>query len=379
MRGKSNIRKCFLSVSLLLFTCGCVPAGKPPPGRTVRVALLQGANAVTPSSRSVLKVRDAHSGRTLSTSRPGKSVTIRFAPNGLDVSGTSLPVEDLYVKSTSNEISLGGKTYSGSLRILRRKGGLLAVNLVDLDTYLKAVVPSEMLPSWPLEALKAQAVVSRSFVLFHALRNRRKDYDISSNTQAYNPDKRDARTDKAVEATRDIVLYYRAEVLLPYFCTCCGGFTEYAANVWEAEGRFPPPVRCPFCREASDYRWQARITFDEMRRKLDSAGLSGARRIAVHRRSASGGRVTALKIECEDGEKIVRLNRFRMIMGPNVIRSGFFDIEVKDGSILFRGRGWGHGVGMCQRGAKVLAERGKSFKSIFRYYFPGARTGKMRW
>jgi len=373
-------RKLFLFVCLLaLFGSGCVPEDRPPRRRAIRVALLQGADAVTLSSKGVLTLRDTRSGKTLATARRARPITVRLAGRGLNLAGTTYAVRSLRVTGSSNEISFNGKTYPGSLRILRQERGLLIVNLVDVDAYLKAVVSSEMLPTWPQEALKAQAVVSRSFVFHHALRNRRKDFDISSSSQVYNPDKRDARTDNAVDATRKIVIFYRGKLLLPFFCTSCGGFTEYAANVWQSEGRFPPPVRCPFCRECPDFRWQVRMSFRELRNKLGSAGIPRARSIAVHRRSASGGRITALKIECENGDRIVKINRFRMIMGPNVIKSGFFDIKARDGYITFSGRGWGHGVGMCQRGAKILAERGKSFKSISRYYFPGAKIKKMRW
>ncbi len=373
-------RKSLIFISLvILLASGCVPEERPRRGRAVRVALLRGANAVTLSSKGVLVLKDARSGKALSTARRGKPITVRFAGKGLNIAGTPLPVRSVHVKSSSNEMSVNGKTYPGSLRIHRREGGLLVVNSVDLDTYLKGVVASEMPASWPEEALKAQAVVSRSFVLFHALRNSEKDYDIGSKTQVYNPDKRDARTDKAVDATRKTVLFYKGKLLLSFFSTSCGGFTEYAANVWQSEGEFPPSVRCPFCREAEGFRWRARMTSNQLRRRLRATGITGARGIAVHRKSASGGRVTALKIKCDDGDNIIRINRFRMALGPNVIKSGFFEIEVEGEHVVFRGRGWGHGVGMCQRGAKVLAERGKSFKSILHHYFPGARTKKMRW
>jgi len=367
-----------LSIAFLLVG-GCVPPEKPPSGRAVRVAVLQGANTLTLSSRSTLTIKDGASGKVLHTSRRASSVTVASSSGGISVAGKTQSSRSLNVKSTSDKISLNGKTYPGSFQILRRGGGLLAVNIVDLDTYLKAVVPSEMLPTWPHEALKAQAVICRSFVLFNALRNGSKDYDITSTTLVYNPDKRDPRTDRAVDATKHVVLFCRGELLLSYFCTSCGGFTEYAVNVWGGEGEFPSPVECPFCREASDYRWRATIPLPDFQRKLRSAEIASASSIAVHKRSTSGGRITALRVQSGDGEKVLGINRFRMTMGPDIIRSGFFDMEVKQGSISFRGRGWGHGVGMCQRGAKVLAERGDSFESILKYYFPGARTRRLKW
>jgi stage II sporulation protein D len=374
------LRKWLLPIGLLaLFAAGCVPPEPPPRRGVVRVAIVQGASAVTLSSNSVLSVKDARSGKTLSTAGRGQAIPIRVARNGLTVGGTNYPAGHLDIRSTSSEITLNGKTYPGSFRIVPRQGGLLAVNIVDLDTYLKAVVPSEMPPEWPREALKAQAIVSRSFVLFHALRHRQREYDISSRTQVYDPDRTDTRTSKAVDATRNVVLFYEGKLLLPYFSTCCGGFTEYPANVWQTEGRFPPPVQCPYCREAPGFHWRARLSLRDLQKKLRSAGFAGARSIAVHRRSSSGGRITALKVECEDGEKIIRINPFRMAMGPDLIKSGFFDMEAKADSIIFTGRGWGHGVGMCQKGAKILAEHGKSFDSILRYYFRGATTKKMRW
>lgn len=380
MAERINLKRILTALGLLAFlVTGCVPPEKPPRARLIRVAVLQATKSITLSSKSVLTVKDSRSGKVLSRARNGKPVVVRLSPKGMNVAGRTYGTSDLGATSTTTRISLNGKTYPGGLRILRRENGLLAINFVDLDTYLKAVVPSEMLPTWPQEALKAQAVVSRSFVLYHVLRNKGKDYDITSKKQVYNPDKRDPRSDRAVDATRDIVLFYKGNLLLPFFSTCCGGFTEYASNVWETDEQFPRPVECPFCRDAPDYHWRARMALHQFRRKLQSAGIASARSIAVHRRSTSGRRITALKVQCEDRDRIIKINRFRLLMGPNVIRSGLFDSEVQNGYIVFIGRGWGHAVGMCQRGAKVLAERGKSFKSVLRYYFPGVRTRKMRW
>ncbi len=358
---------------------GCGPTVKPPRGRTVRIALLQGAGSVTVSAKGSLSVKEVNSRRRIVTAGKGNRLSIRSTSNGLNVAGDTYAARGLDLRSSSGEISVNGRPYPGSLRILRKPGGLSVINLVDLASYLKGVVPSEMISSWPPEALKAQAVVSRSFVLHHAMRNKDKDFDLSSRSQIYNPAKRDRRTDKAVDATRDIVIIYKGDLLLPFFCTSCGGFTEYAANVWGSEEEFPPPVECPFCSDSPEVRWQHRTSIAEFRRKLASAGIAGARSIGIHRRSAAGGRITALKIQCENRDEIVKINRFRMIMGPNLIRSGFFEIESRDGYLTFNGRGWGHGVGMCQKGAKNLAERGKSFASILRHYFPGVRTKKMRW
>ena len=362
---------------MLIIIGGCVPPEKPVPRRSIRVALLEGVGSVDLSSKSPLFIRDALSGKMLSRIENRRVVTVSAASERMAVSGKPYGARELLVSSASNSLLVNGKTYPGTLRILLRKTRLLVVNLVDREAYLKAVVPSEMLPTWGEEALKAQAVVSRSFVLHHALHNNAKDYDITANKQVYNPDKRDPRTDRAVDATRDTVLFYHGKLLLPFFSTCCGGFTEYPANVWESKDDFPPPVECPFCREEPDFRWQARLSLEELQRKLRSAGVASARSIAVHGRSASGGRVTVLRIESDSGPSFMRINRFRLLMGPNLIRSGLFDMEVEGGFITFRGRGWGHGVGMCQRGAKVLAERGESFKGILKYYFPGVRTEKL--
>lgn len=362
---------------MLILIGGCVPPEKTVRRRSIRVALLEGVGSVDLSSRSPLSIRDALSGKVLSRRENRRVVTVSAVSERIAVSGNPSGARELLVSSTSNSLSVNGKTYPGSLRILLRNSRLLVVNLVELDAYLKAVVPSEMLPTWGEEALKAQAVVSRSFVLHHAWGHNAKDYDITADKQVYNPNKRDPRTDRAVDATRGVVLFYRGNLLLSFFSTCCGGFTEYAANVWETKEDFPPPVECRFCREEPDYRWQARLSSEEFQKKLRSAGIASARSIAVHSRSTSGGRITALRIESDRGPSIIKINRFRLLMGPNVIRSGLFDIDVESGFITFRGRGWGHGVGMCQRGAKVLAERGESFQRILKFYFPGAGTKKV--
>ncbi len=362
---------------ILLLAWGCVPPQEPLSGHIIRVAVLQGADSLRLSSHSTLTIKDAASGKVLYSSRRGGPAVLTSSAQSVTVAGKPYRVRTLLATSSSGKIFVNAKAYPGTFKILHRPDGFLVVNLVDLSTYLKAVVPSEMLPTWPAEALKAQAVVSRSFALFHAFRNNQKDFDITSSTQIYDPDKRDARTDRAVDATRNIVLFYKGRLFLPFFCTSCGGFTEYASNVWESNDPFPPTVECPFCRDAPDYRWEARMTLGNFRQKLRAAGMSSVRSIAVQSRSASGRRITALKVLSDDGDKVIRINRFRLTLGQNLIRSGFFDFQVKDGYIVFSGRGWGHGVGMCQRGAKALAERGESSRGILQYYFPGARMKRL--
>jgi stage II sporulation protein D len=361
--------------------CNCGSSGSTTRSE-IRVALMEGVPAVKIGGSEHVTIRMQPGGRTVYSGTPGASaVEIRHHSRGLLVRDTRYDADELEARIDGNTgLEVNGRPYRGRVTVLRNRDDLTVVNTLPIEQYVRSVVPGEMLASFPEEALEAQAIVVRSFAAYHVRLNATRPSDIPATRIVYkgmsveNP-----RTTKAVDATRGLVLSYGGQVMLPYFCTCCGGYTEYAENVWSSEHGVTPPVRCPYCKDTPKYNWQATFSGLELGRRLAPLGVGKVLSIRVVKRSRAGRRVTQLRVTGSEKSELVRINRFRLLVGPDELRSGLFDLKVEDGKFVFTGHGWGHGVGMCQWGAKVMGDKGKSYREILGFYFPGAKLKRMSW
>jgi len=378
LRG-STIAAALCLVVLLGANCGS--SGSARRGE-IRVALHDGVPSVKIGGTKHLTIRMQPGGRTVYSGTPaGNPVEIRHHSGGLLVREKRYDAERLEARiEGSARIKVNGRPYRGRVTVLRNSRDLTVINTLPIEEYVRSVVPGEMLASFPEEALEAQAIVARSFAAYHVRRNAGRPYDIPANRIVYKGKAvEDPRTTKAADATRGMVLTRHGHVMLPYFCTCCGGHTEYPKNVWPSEATMTRPVKCPYCKGTPKYSWDATLSGDELGRKLRSLGVGKVLSLRIVKRSQAGRRVTQLRVTHEHGATVVPINTFRLLVGPGVVRSGLFDLTVRNGEFHFTGRGWGHGVGMCQWGAKVMADKGKSCREILGHYFPGAKLKRMSW
>jgi len=274
-------------------------------------------------------------------------------------------------------VYFGKRLYKGTLQIIRTKeGSLRLINLVTLDDYLKGVLYHEVSHRWPLETIKAQAIVSRTFALYQAQQNKDKYHhlraDVSSQVYggvyAYR-----YKTNKAVEQTNGQVLYYNGELLPAFFHATCGGRTEDVSQLWKLKMKPLKGVLCPFCRNSPHFSWSRNIPLKEIEAALKDAGyqISRLNSMRVKGRDTSR-RVKDIVLKTADEDLIISAKDFRQTLGPSLIKSTNFSIEIKDGAARFTGRGWGHGVGMCQWGAFAMAKKRKNAYQILRHYYPGA-------
>ena len=366
---------------LPLLGCSCGPTSTVRTSE-IRVALLDGVPEVRIGGPKRVTIRTQPTGRTVYSGTPGDTgVRVAHHANGLVVGGKHYRADRVEARINGGAgIEVNGRPYRGRVTVLRNERTLTVVNTLPIERYVQSVVPGEMLPSFPDEALKAQAIVARSFAAYHVKRNGERPYDIPATRIVYKGMAiEDDRTTWAVKATRGLVLTRRARLMLPYFCTCCGGHTEYPKNVWPTEQTMTRPVRCPHCKGTPKYSWTATLSGDELGRKLRSLGVAKVLSIRVVKRSRAARRITQLRVTHTAGATVVPINKFRLLVGPDVIRSGFFTLSAENGKFVFTGRGWGHGVGMCQWGAMVMADNGKSYRRILSFYFPGAKLKRMAW
>ncbi len=290
--------------------------------------------------------------------------------------------------------------YPGVIRCLLKDNGRAdIVNIVDVEDYLRGVLRGEVYPNWQPEMLRAQAIASRTYVLHEKNtlgRSREWDVTATQRSQMYlglDPRCRTESIDAAVEATRGIVLTWRFEqgdrIFCTYYSSCCGGVTQDASHV-NHDPPIPPlagGVRCEDCWRApkSSYRWgPVRLLKRDIARALRErhAQFSGLDRVDTVLVTATDPFGRARTISVVDGNgrwHEMKAENFRLTVDPPgmTIKSTHFQMRDEGAEIvLLNGRGWGHGLGLCQWGAEGMARRGLNAERILRHYFPGSKLVK---
>jgi stage II sporulation protein D len=307
-------------------------------------------------------------------------------------------------------------TYAGRVYVtIDRHGSMAVVNALPENKLLAGLIPAEIFPSAPEEALKAQAVAARGELLSKiGTRHIGDPYRLCSQThcQVYaGVGKENPRTTAAVEATRGEVLFEAGgdDLADPVYSANCGGYGENNENVWPEMPPLPslrghrdaPPRegdpyaggitaanvaafidKAPpaFCGQAhlgagDRFRWMVTRSAVELEKLFAKRRLGPVKSIEVLDRGVSG-RARAVRVSGAKRSEVVRGDlRIRQAFGN--LRSSLFVVEMRDGAATFRGAGFGHGVGMCQTGAVGMAEAGKNYREILRHYYRGTVLRKL--
>ncbi len=289
----------------------------------------------------------------------------------------SSPVK-FYIPEGRNFLRINGKKYRGQLTAISHKDGYLnIVEELPFEKYLMGVLAPEMGPDWPLEALKAQAVASRTYAA--RLIKKQGDYDIGSDTahQVYTGlEKVNEKIVKAVKDTRGEVLYYNGRMITAFFHACCGGRTTTPSAAFS--GDIVKPLRGvtdPYCKISSHYEWDISIHQDDLLSFIQKNGSTALKlnSVKIYSKDKSG-RAVKLAFLTDKGSFKIESKQLRKEFGAFEFKSTFITrIEKRSKEYIFYGRGWGHGVGMCQEGAKFMAQKGFNYKKILTFYYPGSR------
>lgn len=291
--------------------------------------------------------------------------------------------EKLEIATSAGFLRVNGKLYRNRLTIYPRQGGCAVVNTLGIEKYIAGLINREMSPSWPVEALKAQAVASRSYAIYQIQQSAGREFDLESTTQDQVYDGAESetpRSNSAVDETRGMVLTFSESIVKAYFHANCGGITEVPEFVWGGDiGGFRPVV-CPYHKSKRDQkRWSLRISKPQLEHALRKvAGLlpKGFVRLAHLEAGApnSSGRLSDVMLSDISGNSaLISANAFRNAVGNTRIKSTAFQVAEDAHGVQLAGDGYGHGVGMCQIGARAMAEEGKRFKEILSYYYPLAK------
>ena len=315
------------------------------------------------------------------------------------------------------------QTFCGALELMPEEGMLIAVNVLPVETYLASVISSEMSANASLELLKAHAVISRSWLLammtnartgksFHeqlsadtvirwydSEAHRGFDVCADDHCQRYQGITRQTtpRVVDAIGATRGLVLTYEGKICDARFSKCCGGMTEVFESCWE-QVRHPYLVAKPdpYChtsdirvlsqvlnnydQETADfYQWTVRYTADELSELIcRKSGIDFGRiHSLVPLQRGPSGRIVTLRIVGE--KRAVTVGKeleIRKWLSESHLYSSAFTVEQTPEGFILHGKGWGHGVGLCQIGAAVMGEQGIPYQEILSFYYPGAELTK---
>ena len=349
----------------------------------IRVAVEQDAGTLRLKVHGFYEVLDAAGGGVLYRGNNLNTTATAFS-GGILLGSMQSRLSRLLIRSHDPDmIIINGRSFRGDIELIKKENShLLAVNNIEFEDYIKGVLYHEASHYWPVEALKAQAVVCRSYAVSQAEQNAASDFDATSDiySQVYGGKTSERfRTSRAVDDTAGEVLIYQGRVLPAYFHATCAGRTEDAGALWNIDLAPLKGVECSFCKESPHFNWHYVFTKEEIREKLNKAGykikkISG---INIVSRDLSE-RITALTIASGLDEIKISGKDFRNILGPNIIRSTNFGVSIVKDDVVFEGFGWGHGVGLCQWGAYFMAKSGSDYKQILEHYYPGAVISKLK-
>jgi len=333
-------------------------------------------------------------------------------------------------------IRVDGKNFRGTIHFKRYSDSdLTVINQLSLEEYLYGVLPREISGLWPMEAQKAQAVAARTYAIVNMNRHLNHGFDVCSTThcQVYGGyDAEHVNSTKAVDQTKGKLLTFNGNPVTAFYHSNSGGRTENSENVWSNALGYIKGVDDPYSIGNPNDTWTFVYTKQEIEERLNARDLSvGTIRSITPIEYSINGRVLKLEIIGSNNTIILEKDRIRNVLGYNNIRSTWFEIQgdsdsnisiitaqgttetilsekhiitssgvqkitepqnfkIFDGSsymtltdnsnassnFVFTGKGWGHGLGMSQWGAKTMADRGYTYEQILLHYYTGVKVEK---
>jgi len=316
-------------------------------------------------------------------------------PNGvmLGTRRLSNPVVRV-LPDTDGALSYNDRRYRGYLVARRLGDGFLVINVVDIESYLRGVLRGELPRYFHSETYVVQAIVSRTYALYQRLVNGgQRPWDVTADTssQVYRGiEGESSKSDQAVESTTGIVCAWDSpqgrKIFCTYFSSTCGGMNQDVRNVKGGPpiGPLAGNVKCPYCTQAEWYTWPTQTISKEritstVKPFLVKSGYTHADKLAqiediqVLSKTPSGRAVTLRLIDRNGMVVDMRAEDFRLLIdNGRSIKSAQFDVQIEPNVIRFvNGRGYGHGIGLCQHGADAMVRQNYNAGQILEYYYPG--------
>jgi stage II sporulation protein D len=285
-----------------------------------------------------------------------------------------LKIKSVYViESEKNIIYVDNIGYRGKIELHNVHGKIHVINILNIEEYLYSVVPSEMPSTWNMEALKSQAIASRTYAYFFLLRNRDKniyDLDSTTNFQVYKGISTEAESSiEAVNKTSGIIMTYNNEPIISYFHSTSGGKTSDDRDVWPASNLpYLKSVECGYGKDSPHYEWTITLSMNEIVFALNKKykTINHITKISFKRHN---DRIVEVTVQHTNGTITLTGNEFRLLLDPQKLKSTYFTLKKEKDIFFISGKGWGHGIGMCQWGAKGRGENGFKYEEILKHYY----------
>ena len=453
------MKRALFGIVVVLLLASAVADARAP--RRLKVGILIGVQRVTLFSSRPMTVVDKTTHRVIARV---KEVTFVASSNRIKVGkhlyGRKIaiyPPRGKYISVRFYTGRIKARPYRGYFLVGMYEGKLVLINVVDLEHYLYGVLGMEINPKWNIEAIKAQAVVARTYALYSRGSYRKAGFDIVGSTrfQAY----RGVAAEryiirKAVNETRGEILVYHGKPIAAFYHSDSGGATSSSKSVWGKYYPYLKSVKAKFEENPPYHNWQCQLSIGDFRKRLlkKYSDVGDIEYVKVAKRD-KGGRVLSVEVKHTHGILRLKGTQMRAILGYKNLRSTKFKIlfpttfvastqqgsltakkltfmqllklkhftteqllyflkhpearkkaveeyskqcsdvqkeqvysyksaktvsQVVGGSVIrFVGKGWGHGVGMSQWGAKAMAEHGYTYKQILLYYYPGVKLVKL--
>ncbi|MDR0486423.1 MAG: SpoIID/LytB domain-containing protein [Elusimicrobiota bacterium] len=359
---------------LFLFAASSIYAA-PVANSIVKIGVIVNTNSANIGASANFSISDAK----------GKKLNLSKGLTRLSYSGGVVSVENnkltlpLRVESDRGLLYANKTAYRGYFLIVKsQQGGIAVINVLKLEDYLKGVVPRESDAKWPIETLKSQSVISRTYTLANLGKHSAQGFDLCAQThcQVYGGASAESPlSNEAVSETANQVLTYNGKYAQTVFHANCAGHTENPRYVWGWTDvpKYLEGVKCGFCKDAPYSQWETLIEEDFIRRQLlkTEKGIGEILEIKPEGKTPGGSAIEVI-VKHTKGE--IRLNayRFRLLTDAWKIKSNTFkEIKKTEGSFYFSGFGWGHKVGLCQWGARGMGLDGKTHNQILQFYYPG--------
>jgi stage II sporulation protein D len=277
----------------------------------------------------------------------------------------------------SGDVLMAGTKYSGNIEIWKGEKSLYIINEVTLEEYIKGVVAAEVRSNWDIEALKAQAVVARTYAVYQKI-NAPKGlpYDLTSTvlSQVYKGANLSPEISRAVDDTRGEILEYEGKPIVAFYHSTSGGMTEDAGEVFSESLPYIKPVKTN-CELSPFYMWEKVIPVAEIEKAIDMQGVAD---IKINSYTGSE-RVKEFGIIIKNRLEPMTMpaTEFRKRLGWERLPSTMItSLSRNEDAFVFEGRGYGHGVGMCQWSALQMAKDGKTYREILGIFYPGTQIRK---
>ncbi|MBI1910989.1 MAG: SpoIID/LytB domain-containing protein [Deltaproteobacteria bacterium] len=362
---KKSFRLLILFVVVIVLA-GCIKtvSGQAGYGDKIRILVIKGVKEVNikGSDRGSLEIRRSGYGSVAINGR-GRDLPLRLTPQ-------------------SDFIYLNGKPFRGTIEVRDSKEGLMVINELFLESYLVGIINNEISSKWPEDVIKTQAVIARTYALYSKNKKNKGLYHLEGSImgQVYSGvGKEDSIAHKAVKETAGEILTYSGEPALTVYHSNAGGMTDSSKDVWAHPYPYLQSVKSPYDIDAPRVYWEYGITAESLKQALNKAGyrIGEPESIDIDNLTSAGRIKTTLITDGDNKRVTLSGEDLRKILGYSNLKSTIFEVTKSGDSFLFKGRGWGHGVGLSQWGAKGMAENGSSYKEILNHFYPGTDLVKV--